>query len=79
MKVWITRYALTTGITEVEAEDCGDDMIRVREGSGFLFYHKEGRDWHRTKESAVAKAEEMRQKKITSLKKQIDKLEKMRF
>lgn len=44
-----------------------------------IYYHGEGNDWHRTKESAIAKAEEMRKKKIASLKKQIEKLEKMEF
>lgn len=43
------------------------------------YYHGEGKEWHRTRESAVAKAEEMRCKKIDSLKKQIEKLEKKRF
>ena len=36
-------------------------------------------EYHETKESAIQKAEEMRQKKIESLKKQIKKLEEMRF
>ena len=80
MKVWITKYALTSGIIETEAEECGDDMVRVH-NSTFCdsYYHKEGREWHRTKESAIAKAEEMRKKKIDSLQKQIKKLENMKF
>ena len=36
-------------------------------------------DWHSDKQSAIKKAEEMRQKKIESLKRQIKKLEEMRF
>lgn len=80
MRVWITKYALTTGIIEAEAEECEHDMIRAHENSFCpSYYHKEGRDWHRTKESAIAKAEEMRQKKISSLKKQIKKMEDMKF
>lgn len=78
MKVWITKYALTQGILEVEAKDLGDDMIKTVEKYP-SYYSKEGRDWHRTKESAISKAEEMRQKKIASLKKQIEKLEAMKF
>lgn len=79
MKVWITKYALTKGIIEMECVQFGD--ISVREvGNPFpTYYHGEGDEWHRTKESAIKKAEEMRQKKIESLKKQIKKLEEMRF
>ena len=43
------------------------------------FFHGEGKEWHRTKEAAIAKAEEMRQKKIAGLKKQIERLEKLEF
>lgn len=79
MKVWITKYALTRGILEMECAQFGD--ISVKEvGNPFpTYYHGEGNEWHRTKESAIQKAEEMRQKKIASLKKQIKKLEEMRF
>lgn len=77
MKVWITKYALTRGILEKEVEDCGDGMVREKESFFPAYYH--GTDWHTDKQSAVAKAEEMRKKKIASLKKQIDKLEKMKF
>ena len=38
-----------------------------------------GKDWHRTPESALARAEEMRKAKIASLKKSIAKLEAMTF
>lgn len=79
MKVWITKYALTQGIFEEEAEDYGDGFVKVTK-KGFLdSYYKKGKDWHKTKESAIAKAEEMREKKIASLKKQIEKLEKIKF
>lgn len=36
-------------------------------------------EWHRTREGAVAKAEEMRVARIASLEKQIAKLRKLRF
>ena len=78
MKVWITKYALTTGIIETEAEECGYDMIHVPGADvTHSYYHKEGKEWHRTKEAAITRAQEMRRAKISSLKKQIDKLEKM--
>lgn len=85
MKVWITRYVLSEGIKESEAELCLDvdetgNTIKCKIGLGIEYYfHGEGKNWHKTKESAIKKAEEMRQKEIDSLKKQIQKLEKMRF
>ena len=81
MKVWITKYALTHKIEEKEAERCSDinnDMIEIL-NSRYEYYHDEGKDWHTDKESAIKKAEEMKQKKIKSLKRQIEKLENMKF
>lgn len=42
-------------------------------------YRGQGIEWCKTKEEAVERAEVMRKKKIDSLKKQIEELEKMRF
>lgn len=78
-KAFITKYALTDGIKEVEVEVC-DEYPGMVKGSGlFALYHGEGKEWHRTRESAVKKAEEMRVNRIASLKKQITKLEKLKF
>lgn len=77
MKAWITKYALTKGILEKEVEGCRDGMARESESHFPTYYH--GTDWHKDKKSAIAKAEEMRKKKIASLKKKIEKLEKMKF
>lgn len=79
MKVFISKYALTTGIFDVyDAEQSGDRMICFKSCAGYLQYvHKP--HWHETKQEAIEKAENMRLKKIASLKKQIEKLEKMRF
>lgn len=79
MKVWITKYALTKGILEMKCVQSGDTSVREAGDPFPTYYHGEGNEWHRTKESAIKKAEEMRQKKIDSLKKQIKKLEEMRF
>lgn len=77
MKVWITKYALTKGILEKEVEGCGDGMVKESENHFPTYYH--GTDWRKDKQSAIAKAEEMRKKKIQSLKKKIEQLEKMKF
>ena len=66
MKVWITKYALTRGIIETE------NLNNCYSGKEYSWIHYD-------KNSAIQKAEEMRQKKIASLKKQIEKLERMRF
>lgn len=79
MKAWITKYALTKGILERSirsfdgetAEDITGGHLRAK-------YYRKG-EWHESKISAIEKAEEMRKKKIASLKKQIEKLEKMKF
>lgn len=70
---WVTKYALTTGIEKVEGEADDNHLRYDKYGSAF------GNDWHRTRDAAVKRAEEMRLKKIASVKKQLEKLEKMRF
>jgi hypothetical protein len=80
MKAWVTKYALSLGIAEVEGQTC------ERSGApGMLEYgphqyaHGEGREWHRTRESAIKRAEQMRAAKIASLRKSIAKMEALRF
>lgn len=79
MKVWITKYALTRGVFEMEVKSQSEDGTAVYGKSWDDYYRGEGREWHRTKVSAIKKAEEMRQKKIASLLKQIEKLKQMKF
>lgn len=83
MKVWITKYALTKGIIEAETDKISNDgychaywIDNAGYKSDSLF---NSRYFEQNKESAIANAEETRQKKIASLKKQIEKLEKMKF
>lgn len=79
MKAWITKYALTSGIFEAEAEaGTPPSVIAVRQpGELTAYFH--ANDWHKSKEDAIARAEEMRAKKIASLRKSIAKLEVMSF
>ena len=77
MKVFITKYALTQGILKREVNACAPaTMVRDAINLG-TFYH--GSEWHTTWYAAYAKAEDMRQKKIISLQKQISKLGKLEF
>ncbi|MCK9549193.1 hypothetical protein [Aquamicrobium sp.] len=71
--VWISKYALSAGIEHKVVEDCGGDMVKDR----WSYFHKG--QWHHDRADAVAKAEKMRQRRISSLKKQISKLEAMKF
>ncbi len=78
-RVWVTKYALTSGVFSVDAE-INDDMATYSRSGGtwsMEHAHGEGRDWHRTEASAKARVETIRQRKIDSLKKQIAKLEAM--
>ena len=83
MKVWITKYALTDGIIEAIA-------FKLTYRTYIVIPKYRGTklgvirlmnilDYSVSKKSAIKDAEEMRQKKIASLKKQIEKLEGMRF
>lgn len=82
MKVWISKYALTQGVYEIEAEDCfatAPGMITETGSRYATYFHGEGKDWHRTRDGALLKAERMRAAKIASLRKQISRIEKMAF
>lgn len=74
MKVWITKYALTRGIVEAEANAPSDRVVKFPNGKILYVGHS-----YADKKEAIQKADEMRVRKIASLKKQIEKLEKMKF
>lgn len=81
IKVWISKYALSVGIEEVEAkfDDAYPSMICIPSDKiGYTrYFHRP--DWHRTRDSAVERAEKMRIAKLISLRRQCDKLEKVSF
>lgn len=85
MKIWISQYALSEGVIEtegetgvigIEGETIETSMVRLVSGR---YVYGEGKNWHRTREGAVARAEEMRKRKISSLRKQLELLEAMCF
>ena len=78
MIVWISKYALSAGITKHDAKISNGYAYP---GAPFMSYvgFKLGKDAHDTEEGAIRAAEAMRIKKIAALKKQIAKLESMRF
>lgn len=77
MKVYITKYALSSGIFEAEGELSQHDSNYFRVPGAYMSF--DSSEWHRSFESAVSKAEEMRKKKIASLQNQVVKLQKMTF
>lgn len=86
MNFYVTKYALTSGLMTFESIDyevkSGTNMLRPKAHVPFgfrHFFHVEGKEWHRTEEAAIARAEEMRVAKIASLKRQMAKLEKLDF
>lgn len=78
-KIFVFKYALTKGIIEVDAEihqNAYGEFARVKDWYNLVYLDK---DYVFTKEEALKKAENMRLRKIESLKKQIAKLEKKKF
>lgn len=75
---WVTKYALTEGVQKVKAaRGVGENTIGVKSGMYTQYFH--GKDWHTSEKDALARADQMRLKKISALGKQIAKLEKMNF
>ena len=82
MKVWISKFAFSKGIYELDVEPSltSPSMVVCKYANSFPeYFHGEGKEWHRTRDSAVRKAEEMRTRKIAALKRQLSKLEKLSF
>lgn len=81
MKIWNTKYCLTDGVTEHEAGLCeSDNMVVIKTDKSFPVYlHGEGREWHRSLESAITRANEIKIKKLKSLDKQIKKISAIEF
>lgn len=78
IRVWITKYALTVGLYEADCFLCGDGMVKT-DAEWSQYFHGEGKDWHRTRESALARCEVMRKAKLASIEKSRKKIEALRF
>lgn len=77
-KLWLSKYALSSGIKEVVADKQSDGHKYIRIKGAYVLYVM-GREIHVTRAEAVNAAEAARTKKIDSLRKQIAKLEKLTF
>jgi hypothetical protein len=74
---YVTKYALTQGIYQIEAQTTSSPKLVVNAKNKIEYYHKPF--WHTTKAEAVAHAEQMRQRKIVSVEKQLAKLKALTF
>lgn len=83
-KIYVTKYALTGGLKEIEAKiipcdrEGGKTIEYAREPGGYNSYVL-GEEAFHSFEEAKREAEEIRRRKIESLKKQIARLEKIKF
>lgn len=79
-KVFITKYAFSTGIIECVMDVRIETKSCYGKPDGFPFYLEfYGTDFHLTKEEAVKDCEKRKEKKIRSLEKQILKIKKLSF
>jgi len=68
---------MTKGIEQIDGEEINRKCVKYRINSSYTLYlWGEGKNWHRSLESATKRAEEMRLKKISSLEKLLDKFKK---
>lgn len=80
MKAFVTKYALTKGIIEFEGEIKSDGKIfsgKRPNGKHYEYFH--GKDFHLDIESAIKDCERRKVQKLESIKKQIVKIEKIKF
>ena len=75
MKAYITKWALTKGIIEVDNPEFYENYLVISHIEPLI----NPVDWFRTKQEAIHRAEEMLVNKIASLRKQIAKFESMKF
>ncbi len=76
-KVWISKFALTKGVYEIEVESTSIDAI-VKTTDRYPSYFLE-RQYHLTREEAVEQARKMQDAKLKSLEKQMNKISKLNF
>ncbi len=81
MKIWNTKYCLTNGITAHEVKDEYSNMVVIpaTDKSYQICLHGEGKEWHKSRSSAVVRAEEVKIKKLISLDKQTKKISAIKF
>ena len=77
--IYVTKYALTTGIRRVDAEPIRNNAFRYRPKGWTISNYAYGEEFQMTEAAAIERAEILREKKIKSLEKQIAKLRAIKF
>ena len=77
-KIYVTKYALSAGIFEVDAK-VADDMASFKRGDSYFMEFAHRNEFYLTREAAVVRAEEMRIKKLQSLEKSAKKISALKF
>lgn len=80
--VYITKFALTQGILEVQGEvtrSSTGDFVNWKEPGSWVSQYAHGKDWYRDRGLAVKRANELVAKKVKSLTTQLDKMKKLAF
>jgi len=80
MKVWVTKYALTQGLFEMNAEIVNRGELHIyAKGKTPMGRNLFTREWTKTREEAVTKAEAMRTARLKQLKAAIKKMQDKTF
>lgn len=80
MRVFISKYALSSGIFSAEAEFLENkDSVKFRRDSASFMEFAHKNEWHSCADKAIERAEEMRIAKLKSLDKQAKKVSAMVF
>ncbi len=79
MEVWVTKYALTDGISKMREPELVQDKYYRDRAVRHITLMGIGKDAFTSESEAKADAEKRRKAKIASLKRQIAKLEAMKF
>lgn len=78
-KIYIAKYALSAGIKEAEIDNRYNNDGGHIWPKGYYMNFELGKEVFYSKDEAIKQAEKMRLKKIERLKKQIKKLENLKF
>ncbi|NIP54118.1 MAG: hypothetical protein GWN00_01475 [Aliifodinibius sp.] len=78
IEVYVTKYALTTGIYKINAQISSKYPKLIRDVNFPDGFYR-GNEWHTDFESAKITAQEMAKKKLKSLEKARDKINKLIF
>lgn len=76
-RYYITKYAMTSGIQEVEGQEVGHGMVSISNGGYTQYFH--AGEWHISITSAIEKAEELKAKKIATLNRQLERAQDVVF